>query len=102
MPTMYLNPALTGSLPGWEANVHYRNQWPEISGGYKTLNIGLQKRVDKGNWGLGLNVINDKVGLMTSSGFGLTTTKHFVLGSEIRLGFGLDVALRQKLLIFQV
>ena len=94
---MYLNPALTGELKGYKANFNHRNQWPSISGFYRTTNIGLQKRWDKYGWGFGLIFENDNSSdVMFTSNLGLVISKWFRINEKSSLSFGLNSSYQSK------
>lgn len=97
MQSMYLNPALTGSLMGWQTNLQYRNQWPSISA-FQTYNFGVQKQITKYKTGLGLTVMNDFAGdgVINTTYAGLNYSRKFKLSESTKLSIGAKVELINK------
>ena len=96
-PSMYLNPALTGSLNGWVANTQYRNQWPEIEGNYITTHFGLQKKLNKPNIGLGLSLLSDQEGgVISTTAVGFNFSKKWKFSDLVDLSTGLNTELRSR------
>lgn len=96
---MYLNPALTGEQKGYKANINYRNQWPLISGFYKTTNIGIQKRWNKYGWGFGLMVQGDNAGdVIFTSNFAFLISKWFRINDKTAISIGLNTSYQEKTL----
>lgn len=97
MQSMYLNPALTVNVSGWQTNFHYRNQWPEIKA-YETYALGIQKQLTKIDGGIGLSVLNDNAGdgtIMTSE-IGLNYAQRFQPIESLGFALGLNLGIRQK------
>jgi type IX secretion system PorP/SprF family membrane protein len=59
---LYLNPALTGVERCPRFIMNYRNQWPAIPGQFVTYSASYDQHVDAVNGGLGLLVMNDRLG----------------------------------------
>lgn len=98
---MYLNPALTGEQKGYKINFNHRNQWPSISGFYKSRSLGLQKRWDKYGWGFGFLFENDNsADVMFTSNLGLVASKWFKINEHSSISFGLTSALQTKAVDF--
>ena len=98
---MYLNPALTGEQKGYKLNINYRNQWPSLSGFYRTNSLGLQKRWDKYGWGFGFLFENDNsADVMFTSNFGLVVSKWFKITEKSSLSFGLNTSYQTKIVDF--
>ncbi|MFZ9954799.1 MAG: PorP/SprF family type IX secretion system membrane protein [Flavobacteriales bacterium] len=94
---MYLNPALAGEQKGFKLNINHRNQWPSISGFYKTTNIGLQKRWDKYGWGFGIMFQGDNSSdVIFTSNLGLVISKWFRINDKTSLSFGLNSSYQSK------
>ncbi|MCX6181650.1 MAG: PorP/SprF family type IX secretion system membrane protein [Bacteroidetes bacterium] len=96
---MYLNPALAGLQKGYLANMQYRNQWPKISGHPITATLGIQKRIDTINTGVGLTFLHDAIGeTMFTTNIGLSASKHFSLSEKWKLSIGASFNYQQKAL----
>lgn len=59
---LYLNPAFAGSNICPRITMNYRNQWPGISGTYVTTSISADRFVYGIKSGIGILVMNDRVG----------------------------------------
>jgi len=59
---MALNPGYTSSVENLEANLLYRSQWVGIDGAPKTANFSLLSPFSFQRMGIGLNVVNDRIG----------------------------------------
>ena len=64
---LFLNPAFAGSDYCPRVSLNYRNQWPGISGSFKTTSASYDQHVDALNGGLGLLVWDDRAGQGTMS-----------------------------------
>ncbi len=58
-----INPAVAGSAETLSANALYRRQWIGITGAPETQTLNVDAPVYKKKLGLGLSIINDKVGV---------------------------------------
>lgn len=56
---LYLNPAFAGSKQCPRISLNYRNQWPGISGNFKTFSASYDQMVNSISGGLGLMVLTD-------------------------------------------
>lgn len=71
--TMYMfnqlavNPAYAGSRECLSATAHYRNQWVGVDGSPKTLSFGIHSPLNNEHIGLGLQVVNDKLGVSNTT-----------------------------------
>jgi type IX secretion system PorP/SprF family membrane protein len=63
--SLYLNPALAGSVVCPRLNLNYRNQWPSILGTFITYSASYDQHVDVLNGGVGLLVYSDRQGAGT-------------------------------------
>ncbi|WP_439882549.1 PorP/SprF family type IX secretion system membrane protein [Pontibacter sp. MBLB2868] len=60
---LILNPAYAGSSDGISASALYRNQWVNIEGAPVTQTLSVHAPFRNNNVGLGLAVVNDKIGV---------------------------------------
>lgn len=63
---LVLNPAYAGSHDGLSAASLYRNQWIGVEGAPVTQTLAVHAPLTKYNVGLGLTVVNDRVGVSKS------------------------------------
>ena len=59
-----INPAMAGSAETFSATALYRKQWAGIEGAPETQTLNMDAPVWNKKIGLGLNIINDKIGVM--------------------------------------
>ena len=97
MQLMYLNPALTGELKGWQLNSQYRNQWHKIDA-YQTTVLGVQKNVSKYKSGLGVTILNDQAGdgSLNTTHAGINAAKRFGKQDTFEVALGLKIDFGQK------
>lgn len=89
---IYLNPAFAGSAYGPRFALNYRNQWPNISGGFVTYAASYDQHFDVLSGGLGVQVMYDKAGdgeLSTTIGslmysYMLRINKNFAIKAGIQ------------------
>lgn len=60
---MYINPAYAGYRGPVNLHTYYRSQWTGMPEGPRTLALSADMRAANDNVGLGLNLMNDRVGL---------------------------------------
>jgi type IX secretion system PorP/SprF family membrane protein len=91
------NPAFAGVYDGLHLNMNYQNQWRSIPGSPVTMSATADYRYD--NIGLGLNLYNEKAGLIGRTRVVGTYAYHLKLNEYNRsLHFGLSLgAMNQKL-----
>lgn len=88
--TMSLNPGYTGSTEDLEATLLYRSQWVGLDGAPKTANFGILSPISSNKMGLGLNVVNDRIGPSNETLFTANYAYNLNLGVETTLGLGLN------------
>jgi type IX secretion system PorP/SprF family membrane protein len=86
----YLNPAYIGTDKSFSADFNYRNQWPQLSGNYKTLAVQLNQYLGKGN-GVSIHFVNDnaantlkklEIGIGFAKGVSLNAKSRLILGVQ--------------------
>ena len=88
--TQVVNPAYIGSKDAISIGLLYRNQWAGFDGSPKTgtftasTPLGELKRM-----GLGLSIVNDKIGPSSETNFLIDYSYSLILSSKSRLSFGL-------------
>jgi len=86
------NPAMAGINGGISVNLHYRNQWNSIPGA--PVNYGLTGEFGLGDEKstVGLNMYNDKVGLLSRTRMVGTFAYHLPLNGQYdKLSFGVSI-----------
>ena len=67
--TMTINPAYAGTRNVLSANLLHRSQWLGIDGAPETQTLSIHSPIRDGQMGLGLNVIHDQIGPVTTTSF---------------------------------
>lgn len=92
--TMAINPAYAGSTGSLEANLLHRSQWVGISGAPQTQSFSAHGPLQNEKIGLGLSVVNDKIGPSSELYVDGNFSYSIPLGYEKRLAFGLKAGMR--------
>ncbi|GGF18406.1 PorP/SprF family type IX secretion system membrane protein [Flavobacterium limi] len=92
--TMAVNPAYAGSTGVLEATLLHRSQWVGISGAPQTQSFSIHAPLRNEKIGLGLSVVNDKIGPSSELYLDGNFSYSLALGYEKRLAFGLKAGMR--------
>jgi len=87
--TLSVNPAYAGSRGAMTFNALHRSQWVGFEGAPVTQTFTMHTPMFNQNLGLGLSVLNDKIGPTNTTSFNLDLAYHLRLGAKARLSFGL-------------
>lgn len=90
-----INPAEAGARNYGTVSMLYRWQWVGIDGAPDTGSIGVETQAGNG-WGLGVNVINDRIGAATNQTMNLAVSYHLNLTERTRLAAGLNGVLNNQ------
>jgi type IX secretion system PorP/SprF family membrane protein len=91
---MAVNPAYAGSTGTLEATLLHRSQWVGISGAPETQSFSIHGPLRNEKVGLGLSVVNDKIGPSNELYLDGNFSYSLPLGYEKRLAFGLKAGMR--------
>jgi type IX secretion system PorP/SprF family membrane protein len=92
--TLVINPAYAGYKGGLNVSLLHRNQWVGLQGAPKTQSIVVDDAFNR--VGLGLTIVNDKIGLQGHTSVYGNYSYSLPVGKEdSRLAFGLAVGLSQ-------
>lgn len=89
--TNSINPAYVGSRDLTEISALYKAQWVGIEGAPKTINVNFSMPIYK-RMGIGLSVLNDRVGPADESTLGMDFSYNIDVSSKYRLYFGLKAS----------
>lgn len=93
---LVINPAYAGAEGSLSVSFLHRNQWAGIEGAPTTQSFAAHSLLNNNNIGLGLVVLNDKIGIHSI----ITASSNFAyrlqLKNETYLSFGLQVGANQK------
>lgn len=88
--TLAYNPAYAGSRNVVSVSALYRNQWVGIEGAPKTATITADAPFRNERIGLGVQLINDELGITKNTGAALSGAYKIVFNNDGRLSFGLQ------------
>ena len=88
-----LNPAYAGSRDCLSSSVHYRTQWVGIDGAPKTLSFGLHAPLKRKHIALGLQVVNDQIGVTKTTNIAGSYAYRINLSKKAKLAVGLQAVL---------
>jgi type IX secretion system PorP/SprF family membrane protein len=87
--TVAINPAYAGNRGMLSAVALHRSQWVGLDGAPETQSLSVHSPVGLGRLGLGLSVVNDKIGPSSETYFNADISYTIETGVESRLSFGL-------------
>lgn len=87
-----INPAYVGARADLTIGLLGRSQWVGVDGAPKTMTFALNGRAFDGV-GIGFSVINDRIGLATSTDVNIDVSYTIVLSQYDRLAFGLKAGM---------
>lgn len=92
---LYINPAYAGYRGPINFHTYYRSQWTGMPGGPRTMALAADMRAANDNVGLGLNLMNDRVGLEKRVYAYVNYAYRLRVGwdPEDRLSFGIGVGM---------
>jgi type IX secretion system PorP/SprF family membrane protein len=87
---LVINPAYSGSTTDFAASVMYRKQWAGFEGSPVTMNANAHMALSNNRMGIGLLVLQDKVGSDKTTEATITYGYHLPLSADLKLSFGLQ------------
>lgn len=87
-----INPAFAGSRGVTSILSSYRAQWVDVPGAPKTMMLSVNGVTKNENVGLGLSVLNDKIGPSDQSAIALDFSYSLKLNPKYKLAFGLKAS----------
>lgn len=87
---LFINPAYAGSRGFAAATLLYRDQWVGIKGAPKTATFGFHAPFAHEKIGLGLSVLNDRIGVTNQTAAFINYAYHLKVTDESVLSFGLQ------------
>ena len=92
---LFINPAYAGAEEALSISLLHRTQWSDVDGAPKTQSLTAHSLVKSSKIGLGLVVVNDKIGIHNS----LTASTSFAYRIQLKeatfLSFGLQFGVNQ-------
>lgn len=90
--TVTVNPAYAGSRGHLSIAALYRNQWLGLDGAPRTQTLNVHSPVGYRGVGLGLSVVNDKIGPTSETDFGIDFSYTIPISWNGNLSFGLKAS----------
>src|SRR5690606_24338351 len=90
--TVTVNPAYAGSRGHLSIAALYRNQWLGLDGAPQTQTLNLHSPVGYRGIGLGLSIVNDKLGPTSETDFGMDLSYTIPVSWNGKLSFGLKAS----------
>src|SRR6185436_14262304 len=87
---LFINPAYAGSRGFAAATLLYRDQWVGVEGAPRTATFGFHSPFMHDKIGLGLSVMNDRIGVTNQTGAFLNYAYHLPTSENSTLSFGLQ------------
>ena len=88
--TMSINPAYTGTRGIPSILGLYRTQWVGLEGAPQTGSFSLESPISTDGQGMGLSVINDKIGPSTTTNLTANYSYPIQLSSELKMNLGMS------------
>ena len=89
------NPGVVGSQPSVNVGLLHRSQWVGVPGAPTTQNLTVESRIEALNGGIGLNVVNDALGPLSTKTATLSYAYQLRLNENNQLGFGFSFGMMQ-------
>ncbi|MCW3466163.1 PorP/SprF family type IX secretion system membrane protein [Chitinophaga nivalis] len=95
---IYVNPAYAGYREQWNIHAFYRNQWTNYPGAPKTFSIAAEGTANNDRVGLGLQVMNDKLGASNTTSMYATYAYRIPVNEDgsSRLALGISAGFMQQ------
>lgn len=87
---LLINPAYTGYSRNLSGSVSYRKQWANFDGSPETFNASGQLALADNRMGLGVILLQDKIGSDNTTEMQFTYGYHVPLRNDLNLSFGLQ------------
>ena len=89
------NPGVVGSQPSVNVGLLHRSQWVGVPGAPTTQNLTVESRIEALNGGIGLNVVNDALGPLSTKTATFSYAYQLRLNENNQLGFGFSFGMMQ-------
>lgn len=89
---MPINPAYTGVNNMTSFDLQYRQQWAGLDGSPRTAQFSGQTSLNRNSLGLGFQLMQDKVGIITNTNLGLASSYKVYIEDGSSISFGLQAS----------
>ncbi|WP_268849084.1 PorP/SprF family type IX secretion system membrane protein [Flavobacterium aestivum] len=90
--TVIVNPAYAGSRQSLSVFALHRAQWVGLEGAPVTNTLSINTPIDESNVGLGLSVVNDRIGPSTENNIAADFSYTIKTSEDYKLSFGLKAS----------
>jgi len=90
--TIVVNPAYAGSRQAMSIFALHRNQWVGVDGAPVTNSFSVNTPINESKVGLGLSVVNDKIGISTENNIAADFSYTIPASERYKLSFGLKAS----------
>ncbi len=90
--TIVVNPAYAGSRQAMSIFALHRNQWVGVDGAPVTNSFSINTPLSESKVGLGLSVVNDKIGISTENNIAADFSYTIPASENYKLSFGLKAS----------
>ncbi len=87
--TITINPAYAGSRGALSVFGLYRTQWIGLDGAPKTSTFSVNSPINNSNLGVGVSVVNDKIGPTSQTDLSADLSYTIQVSAESKLSFGI-------------
>lgn len=87
--TVSINPAYAGSRETFTVFALHRSQWIGLDGAPQTNNISINTSLGESNFGIGVSIINDKIGITDENNLAIDFSYAIETSENYKLSFGL-------------
>lgn len=88
--TLVVNPAYAGSRDALSITALHRSQWVNFKGAPMTQTLTVHSPIASKNIGLGLSVMNDKIGVVNNTSASLSFAYKIILSPKSKLALGVN------------
>lgn len=90
--TISINPAYAGSRDTFSVFALHRSQWIGLDGAPQTNNVSVNTPINNTNVGIGVSIINDKIGPSDENNIALDFSYTIPTSDNFKLSFGLKAS----------
>lgn len=90
--SMSINPAYAGIREKMSIFALHRTQWVGLEGAPVTNNVAIHTPINGGNMGIGVSILNDKIGPSDETDIGLNLSYAIKTSEEYKLSFGIKAS----------
>lgn len=86
-----INPSYAGAHDNASMSLRFRKQWVSFTGAPTSLSLNGETKIINDNFGVGLSIVNDKLGVLNSTSSNANIATHIAVGKSNYIAFGLKM-----------